>query len=160
MLQRIQTLFLLAISIFMIVTLFVPMWTATNENKGEMIELNAFFMKYYQVSETGQQIETDSKPTFYLAVLALLAAVVSAYSIKRYDNRLTQMKLGALNSLLMAALLLIALYLSHTGEQALEIRGVYALGFFLPGAGLVCNILANRFIRRDEQLVRSVDRLR
>ncbi|MDH3711846.1 MAG: DUF4293 domain-containing protein [Cyclobacteriaceae bacterium] len=31
---------------------------------------------------------------------------------------------------------------------------------YLPAVALILNLLANRFIRRDESLVRSVDRLR
>jgi ABC-type spermidine/putrescine transport system permease subunit II len=160
MIQRIQTLFLLAITIFMIISLFVPMWNSTNLNTGEKRELTAFSLKSYQVSETGQEIETGTKSSIYIALLAIAAAAVSGFSITRYQNRLTQMKLGALNSLLMAGVLLSALYLTYSSEQEIEQQGNYLLGFFLPGAGLVCNILANRFIRRDEMLVRSVDRLR
>ena len=33
-------------------------------------------------------------------------------------------------------------------------------GLFLPAAALICNMIANRFIRKDERLVRSVDRIR
>ena len=46
-------------------------------------------------------------------------------------------------------------------EFAPDSMGQYMLpGFFLPAIAMVFNILANRFIRRDENLVRSVDRLR
>ena len=34
------------------------------------------------------------------------------------------------------------------------------LGLWLPGAAVICNLLANRFIRKDERLVRDADRLR
>jgi hypothetical protein len=34
------------------------------------------------------------------------------------------------------------------------------MGLYLPIAAMICNILANRFIRRDENLVRSADRMR
>ena len=36
----------------------------------------------------------------------------------------------------------------------------FDISFFLPIAGIILNMLANRFIRKDEELVRSVDRLR
>ena len=69
-----------------------------------------------------------------------------------------QMKLSALNSLFMAATLGISVYYG-TG-MVKEYAGGYGLGLFLPGAAMICNILANRYIRRDERLVKSVDRIR
>jgi len=36
----------------------------------------------------------------------------------------------------------------------------FGIGFFLPVVALVLNALANRFIQRDERLVRDADRLR
>ncbi|WP_332913669.1 DUF4293 family protein [Algoriphagus boritolerans] len=45
-------------------------------------------------------------------------------------------------------------------EIAAEVAGSYQLGFWAILAAMVCNMLANRFIRKDEALVRSVDRIR
>jgi hypothetical protein len=39
-------------------------------------------------------------------------------------------------------------------------HGQYLIGTYLPMGAMVCNLIANRFIRRDENLVRSADRLR
>jgi hypothetical protein len=39
-------------------------------------------------------------------------------------------------------------------------QGDYLLGFYALIAALIFNALANRFIRRDEKLVRGSDRLR
>jgi len=38
--------------------------------------------------------------------------------------------------------------------------GKYGFGLYLPGIAVIGNLLANRFIRRDEKLVREADRLR
>jgi hypothetical protein len=53
-------------------------------------------------------------------------------------------------------------YYSSVGEQMLNVKliGTFEAGFYLPTLALILNLLANRFIRRDEQLVRSMDRLR
>jgi len=39
-------------------------------------------------------------------------------------------------------------------------QGTFLPGFYAIIAALVCNALANRFIRRDEKLVRGSDRIR
>ena len=38
--------------------------------------------------------------------------------------------------------------------------GVFLLGFFMIPVAMIANTMANRFIRKDEKLVRSVDRIR
>jgi hypothetical protein len=73
-----------------------------------------------------------------------------------------QLKLGALNVLLIAGTIGAAFYYSNQGEQLLNPtrEGSFDAGFYLPTLALILNLLANRFIRRDDQLVRSMDRLR
>ena len=108
------------------------------------------------------KLYTTQKWTFYIAMLALIAAGVAAYAVTQYKNRLTQIKLGALNSLLMGGSLIMTVYFSFQGEKMLEpgVKGEYLAGFYAIFAALIFNLLANRFIRRDEQLVKSVDRIR
>ena len=97
-----------------------------------------------------------------IAALAVLAVVVALVEIFQYKNRLNQIKLGALNALLMAIALASSWYFSYQAETwvAPETQGNYDAGFFVLPIALLLNILANRFIRRDDKLVRSVDRLR
>lgn len=165
MLQRVQTIFLLLVAFSMILMLVFPIWIKEAGAQGERITLNAFQQTHVQANTNGNQEnpgQEESKPTFYIAILSILAVMVAMISIFRYDNRLTQIKLGALNSLLIAGALGIALYFSMNGEKIIEpeVQGSYHLGFFMPVAALIFNLMANRFIRRDEKLVKSVDRLR
>ena len=157
MLQRFQTVFLILVVLSMIATLFFPIWTKADASTETLIKLTAF----ERTTEVAG-VETQSKTTFYIALLALAAAASAAISVSKFKNRLLQIKLGALSSFLMAALLLTCLYLANEAEQQINPteQGSYVLGFFLPAAGLMFNLLANRFIRRDEMLVKSADRLR
>ncbi len=100
--------------------------------------------------------------TWFIAAFATLSAIVAFYEIFRYKNRLTQLKLGFLNVLLMMVVLGSTVYFIFEGEtlSANATQGDFETGIYLPGLALIFNLLANRFIRRDEQLVRSVDRLR
>jgi hypothetical protein len=67
--------------------------------------------------------------------------------------------MGALNSLFMAGTIASAVIFSNQLMKTYS-GGVYGLGLWLPGIAVVCNLLANRFIRRDEKLVRDSNRLR
>ena len=167
MLQRVQTIFLLLVAISMILMLFFPIWEkeARGQDQGGRITLDAFQQKFVQANTHGDNNNTgeaESKPTFYIAILAILAASVATISIFKYDNRLTQIKLGALNALLIAGVMGTSLYMTINSEKIIDptIQGSYRIGFFMPVAALIFNLMANRFIRRDEKLVKSVDRLR
>lgn len=158
MIQRLQSLFLLLVAVAMVVCLLSTAWSKTNPATGESAQLTAFALDY---SKTGGA--TTSTPTFYVALLAVVAAGVAVYSLLQYRNRMRQMVLGLVNSLVMIALLGCLSYLSaYKGSEFFqpEVRGQYQLGFYAVVVGLISNVLANRFIRRDEQLVRSADRMR
>ena len=157
MIQRAQTVFLFLIGIGMGVCLSMPSWQKEGI-PGERAELTAIDLTYARAGA-----EVSSTPTFYIAILALLAAGIAFYSIFQYRNRLQQIKLGALNSLVMAALLGCQMYFAtQVGEKLFEptVQGKYTTGIYAVILALVCNMIANRFIRRDERLVRSADRMR
>ena len=147
----------------MLAILFRPVWTKTDVEKNETLTLTAIELIHEKTDiETGevQTVNKDMIP--YMAILAVLSAAVAFYSIFRYDNRLFQMKLGALNSLLMGGSLGVAVYFALQAENIIVplLRGDYVDGFYLGVAALLLNSIANRFIRRDEKLVRSADRIR
>lgn len=157
MIQRVQSIFLFVLGTCMILSLLFTSWQKTNTTTQEQATLNSFYLTHMK---GGQLI--SSTPTFYIAILAVVSALVAFYSISRFRNRLLQIKLGALNSLLMAGVLGLTLWLSRQGEDLFTQPqyGTYSLGLYLPIVAMICNILANRFIRRDENLVRSADRMR
>lgn len=75
---------------------------------------------------------------------------------------MTQVKLNALFSLFTAATLVgMYLYISKANQlfEATK-QGTFLIGFYLPVVAMFNNFLANRFIRKDEALVRSADRIR
>lgn len=158
MLQRVQTLFLLLVVAAVVGMLFMPIWSETSTDGGDTIALTAFNMTHTQAAPAA----TNNTQTIYIAILAILATATAAYSIFRYDNRLLQMKLGLINALLLMAALGTTLYFILTNEALVNPKeqGDYLLGFFLLVFALLFNSMANRFIKKDEKLVKSVDRLR
>lgn len=166
MIQRIQSILLLGVSICMGMVLAYYIWGEANPEKTKGILFSAIDM---QIIDFGQGVvdKTDdviieTQSTWYLAGLAILAALVSLFSIFQFKNRLNQMKLGALNSLLMVSYLGICFFKVNQFEELVnpQVQGNFQLGFFLPAVALVLNAVANRFIRKDEKLVKSVDRIR
>ncbi|MEK6477738.1 DUF4293 domain-containing protein [Catalinimonas sp. 4WD22] len=162
MLQRIQSIFLLGVGICMGLMLIFDIWQETDLEEGEQVVLNAYYLTVTESAEGAANQITVEQGTWVIAILAVLATITAFYEIFQYHNRLTQIKLGALNSLFMAGALGASVWYSFEGEKIVNeaTRGSYDIGFILPCIALLLNVMANRFIRRDEKLVRSVDRLR
>jgi glucan phosphoethanolaminetransferase (alkaline phosphatase superfamily) len=158
MIQRIQTLFLAAVAIAMVVYLGVPSYAKANATTQESLELTAFGLIHTRANAL-----VSTTPTYYLAGLAILAAILAVASLLQYRNRMRQLLLNLINSLVMAGLLGATVYTGlYQGRPLFDPsqQGDFQIGFFAVLTGLLCNLIANRFIRRDEQLVRSADRMR
>ena len=161
MIQRIQSLFLTAVAVLMTCFLFLPIWEKRNPHNEEYVGLTAFEFVYKEKSTVASPMDKET-PVFYLAALAVVAGVVALFSVFKYRNRLTQIKLGMVNSLLMAGMLGICVYFINKGHGLFDIenRGSFQAGFYMIVVAMLLNILANRFIKRDESLVRAADRIR
>lgn len=94
--------------------------------------------------------------------LCILGGAVSLAAIFLFKNRLLQARLA--NGAAVASILLAALagFVVFQTMQHVPSGGTiaYGAGLALPLIALVFNWLAARYIRKDENLVRSADRLR
>lgn len=136
MLQRIQTIYLLIASITSGVLIFVfPIWKL---NDGVEVFVSSIML---------------------YSCLFFGSAVLSLIAIFMFKNRKFQFVLGRLAIILNFILLGFFVYQSLTvsGEAEASEKGI---GMFLPIASIVFLALANKAIKKDEDLVKSVDRLR
>ena len=137
MIQRIQTIYLfLAFVVTGILLFFIPLWTMSNEK-------DFYFMQ--------SKVYT---------ILLGLSTTLSVLSILSYKKRQNQFVIGRLNIILNLILLGLFVYrsLNLSGETpAVSEKGI---GMFLPVIAIVFLVLANKAIKKDEDLVKSVDRLR
>jgi hypothetical protein len=152
--QRIQTVFLVIAIISLVASIFLPVWVF----QGTSDQLYQLFPFHYSVTENGLR-DTKYFPYSLTAILTIASITVAVIEIGKYKNRVLQMKLGALNSLFMAGAIMCAVIFSNQLIKAYE-GGAYGLGLWLPGVAVICNLIANRFIRRDEKIVRDSNRLR
>ncbi|WP_034057141.1 DUF4293 domain-containing protein [Lacinutrix jangbogonensis] len=91
--------------------------------------------------------------------LFLGSSALSLLSLVMFKNRKLQFVLGRLNMILNFILLGFFVYqsLNVSGEALVSEKGI---GIFLPILSIVLLALANKAIKKDEDLVKSVDRLR
>ncbi len=88
-----------------------------------------------------------------------LATILSIISILMFKNRKLQFVINRLTIILNFILLITLVYwsLNLSGEAEVSEKGI---GMFLPIISIVLLVLANKAIQKDEDLVKSVDRLR
>jgi len=158
MIQRVQTIFLFLVAVAMGITLSMELWQQVAVDSGESFSLTALFLEKYNSS--GEVILSESK--WYIAALASFVGFLAIISIFQFRNRGRQMMLNMVNSLLMVGLVATIFITTNriNSEIASSASGNYKLGFWVILVAMVCNMLANRFIKKDEALVRSVDRIR
>jgi hypothetical protein len=137
MLQRIQTVYLLIVAIVSGGLIFTfDLWTTTNE------------------------VVVFAKDELVVFGLFLGSAVLALISIFSYKNRKSQFMLGRLNQILNLILLGFFVYRTLSASGGASDVSEKGVGIFLPVISIVFLILSNRAIKKDEDLVKSVDRLR
>jgi hypothetical protein len=136
MLQRIQSVYLFFAFVVSAVLPFVfYLWIDAKETK-------VFFMT-----------------NIIYTILFGLSATLAILSLMTYKKRQQQFVMNRLNMILNLILLGLFVYrtLNLSGETTVSEKGI---GMFLPVLSIFLLVLANRAIKKDEDLVKSVDRLR
>jgi hypothetical protein len=87
------------------------------------------------------------------------SALLAIVALLQFKNRKNQFVLNRLNMILSLFLLGFFVYrsLNISGETSVSEKGI---GMLIPVFSIVFLVLANRAIKKDEDLVKSVDRLR
>jgi len=96
-------------------------------------------------------------------ILAAISIVLSLVTIFRFKNRKSQLNITWLNILVCVALQawLFVRINNETGKPEMATTpGHYWIGLFLPLVTLLLLFFARGGIRKDEKLVKSLDRLR
>lgn len=156
MIQRIQSVLLFLVALLLIVSLFFPVWRATSE-AGAQVVLDPF-----QITLKTGEATTAETSVFYIAALMILSAGLALYSIFQFRKRMLQVRLGLLNILLLGGVIGTYFLGISQSEKLLENAGNqdFLFSFYTPLVAILLNLMANRYIRKDEALVRSVDRIR
>jgi Domain of unknown function (DUF4293) len=154
--QRIQTIFLALVVGSMLISIFLPVWLYADPQAGIEHQL---YPLHYSVIEKGEKT-TQYFPFCIMAILMMAAATIAVMEIRRFDNRIVQIKMGTLNSLILAGVMISLVVFSNQLAKQFTVGWKYGLSLYLAFAGVACNWLAMRFIRRDEKLVRDSERLR
>lgn len=137
MLQRIQSIYLLISVVCSAGLIFVfNLWTNTDN------------------------VEVFVKDELLYMALFLGSALLALITIFMFKNRQLQFVLGRLNIILNFILLGLFVYRSLSLSGGTSDVSEKGIGMLLPIFSIVFLVLANKAIKKDEDLVKSVDRLR
>lgn len=154
MVQRIQTLFLLAVA-GLIGSFFVaPYASFMVDSTPSAYYLDAFGLN---MGEGASGNISHIWAAFILIVLVLLVDVVTVFL---YKKRVVQIRLCILNIVMLLGLQGMIWYIADYQQECLNASIQYGLVFIFPLIAAILTFLALRAIARDEALVRSLDRLR
>ena len=136
MIQRVQTVYMLVSIVVMIVLYFT----------------------FPSISDLEGKIVLDNSNPIILGLMGL-SVFLTLISIMKFKKRQQQFVLNRLTIILNFVLLGVFVYRSLTvsGETSVSEKGIVML---LPILSIVFLVLANKAVKRDEDLVKSVDRLR
>ncbi len=164
MIQRIQSLLFLFASLCNLGTLFFPFWQFQNTEKIELV--------------SGIQLETTSTQSSAIVAstinfleqplhtgifgLTVLCSLIILVIIFLYQNRKRQMNLGYVSIVLLLIQIGLMAYFTYKGPYSIssEDQGMVQLGFAFPVVALVLTWIGIRSVKKDEDLIRSVDRIR
>ena len=163
----------------MLVTIFQSTWKNTglyrNSSERVVVILDPIKTMIHGISGDGDSVQDENnvKPesksmileqidNYYIGALLLLISLNSMFIIFQFKKRMLQIKLAGLNYLLLCGVMVIY-YLSIKNANGIisEVgSGQFLIGFYVPLIAIILNFLVIRFIKKDEALVRSVDRIR
>ncbi len=141
MIQRIQTIWLAIAALCGFAMARVPLFKATLADKT---------VRNYLASES-------------LLSFALIIAIacLAAVAIFLYKNRPTQYKMALGGALLSLVVIALQVYAVEDFKKSVPLfQGTYSWGGLLPIAMAIFLFMASSAIRKDEKLIKSLDRLR
>ena len=162
MIQRIQSLFLLVAAIIPIVLLFLPFGYITTD--GAQFIFNSVSLKY-NIPEGHTIVRV-----YYVALCLVICSALSLIALFSFKNRVRQTQIISITMIVYLVTLMLMLWIcpdvifkKYFISRGMDFEFTFAYKvvlLILICVEAICLYLANRFIKKDEALVRSADRLR
>lgn len=157
MIQRVQSIYLAISIIISIVFAILPF--ATFEVNDTLYSIKALGLYYADQSGSGFE-----SPNMSLSVVLLFHLLIGVTTILNFKNRKMQIRLCSLNVVLL--LVMTGLIFFSTTEIPSGLLEdtlpeiTYGFSALLPILSIVFQVLALLAIKKDEQLIKSMDRIR
>ncbi len=152
MIQRIQSVYLLVAAVFTAIFTFTHL---VEIKSGEYL----YYITAFGVFDTNSTAEAIFSTTFF-GLFALALVLLKIIIIFLYKNRAVQIRLSIISIVANLGLIGLIYYLSLNATSQLESVTSYKIPVIFPLVSVVLLILAILSIRKDDNLVKSLNRIR
>ncbi|HEC43163.1 hypothetical protein LCGC14_2605940 [marine sediment metagenome] len=152
MIQRIQTLFLLGAAVFLVLMLFMPIAEILTEDGITYTALSKGLQK------ADRDVVVETWPVF---ILVLVSAALLFLNVFLYKNRKLQIRFCVYGIILGFGMIGLMYYFWVVIFRQLDVNSYWLrMPVIFPVVAIILTYLAFRGIRKDEILVRSMDKIR
>lgn len=145
MIQRIQSIYLLLAAILMAVTAFSPLY-----------HVGSHTVLSFGIKEE----ETLIKPIWDIGSFCIISSILSFVSIFMFKNRKMQNRVASISALFIVFFYATTMHMLSFYDNLNKTITSFGYGVTLPIIALVFVFLAKHKIKKDDKLVRSLDRIR
>lgn len=159
MIQRIQSIYLLLAAIAVSVLFFIPLYQLDTA-------LGFFSVGMFEskISSLDASVQVATQANVLPAIIAFVSIALSLITIFLFNNRTLQARLARLGLLINSVLLVVMIYAVDKGlgllKDSVSTTDYNFVAFAMPLLAIILSFLASKAIIKDENLVRSADRLR
>lgn len=160
MIQRIQTVYMFVACAVCVICLCSEVGRFMSEG----VQVAGFSNFTFNVSENFSK--AASAGPWALSVLLIMSALLNLFAIMLFRKRMRQLRIVIFSSIFLVGYVLVYAFFAYVFYSKMEMVGTPELSFVPavaacnPVIALILNYLAIHAIRKDEALVRSLDRLR
>ena len=154
MIQRAQSIYLLIAGIASTLFMFIPFARFEVNGQG-YFSLSSFGIDSINLAPVG-----SLEYWWLLPLWAVLVAVCSIGCIFLYKHRILQLRLVRLTVIFEVACCLTSVLQCYNFQSTTTSHFVFTIGTFLPTMVFIFLWLADHSIKKDEELVRAVNRIR
>lgn len=149
MIQRIQSLWFFLAAIVAVLIFFFPVIQLTETNDVKVYE-------YASISIAG--IDNLVQSGYIVAGLTGIISLLSFVAIFLYKNRNIQMRISVFTSLLVLFLVILLTYFSLSSIA--NPTATIGLSAILPLVIFIFLLMGRRAVKKDDELIKSIDRIR
>ncbi|OFY99693.1 MAG: hypothetical protein A3K10_01465 [Bacteroidetes bacterium RIFCSPLOWO2_12_FULL_31_6] len=158
MIQRPQSVYFAIASIFTLLLLYVNISFFSVSN-GYAVSLNALGLT---PSEAIEKLSLNIR-TLSLTITTIISGFISLVALFLYKNRSLQIRLARITIVLLATIIAQSILLTEDVFNQLQTLGyekTYYWGFAFPFISIALIVLALLGVKKDEALIKSMDRIR
>ena len=153
MIQRKQSIYLLFATIVMALFYFFPIAEF-------MVNSTDYYLNFKEIASLNNKNKDILTQVYPLTILLSLIVGLNFIAIFLYKNRSLQMRLITFNIIVTVGFIGLVVFYIYQAANTFETKYYLQYTFILPLIAIIFNFLAYKGIKKDDNIVKSYDRIR